>query len=48
MEEDANHILSKYPEIKKGKEEFICSKLLNVNEDIACKKTMNCTNVIKL
>jgi hypothetical protein len=28
--------------------EFVCIKLLGINEDIADKKIMNCTNATKL
>jgi HKD family nuclease len=47
-EEDAKHILLNCPETKKWREELLCSKWLNKNEDIAYRKIINCTNVTKI
>jgi hypothetical protein len=47
-EEDAKHILLKCPETKKWREELVCSKWVDINEDIACRKIISCTNVTKI
>jgi hypothetical protein len=44
-EEDAKHILLKCSETKKWKEECLNSKWLNINEDLAYRKIISCTNV---
>jgi hypothetical protein len=44
-EEDAEHILVKCSETKKWKEECVNSNWLNINEDLAYKKIISCTNV---
>jgi hypothetical protein len=47
-EEDAKHILLKCSETKKWREESINSKWLNINEDLADRKIISCTNVNKI
>jgi hypothetical protein len=47
-EEDAKHILLKCPETKKWREQLVCSKWLIINEDIAYREIISCTNVIKI
>jgi hypothetical protein len=47
-EEDAKHILLKCSETKKWREECVNSKWLNINEDIAYRKIINCTIVTKI
>jgi hypothetical protein len=42
------HILLKYCETKKWREECVHSKCLNTNEDLAYRKTISCTNVTKI
>jgi hypothetical protein len=44
-EEDVTHILLKYSETTKWKETFLSSKCLNINEVVAYKRILNCTNV---
>jgi hypothetical protein len=39
------HILLKFPETKKQEGTLVCSKWLNINEDIAYWKIISCTNV---
>jgi HKD family nuclease len=39
------HIPLKCPEMKKQREELVGSKWLNINEDIAYRKIISCTNV---
>jgi hypothetical protein len=47
-EEDSKHMLLKCPETKKWREEFVCSKWLNRNEDITYRKIISSKNVTKL
>jgi hypothetical protein len=47
-EEDAKHILVKCPETKKRREERVCIKWLNMNEDRAYRKIISCTNLTKI
>jgi hypothetical protein len=47
-EEDAKHIFLKCSETKKCKEECVSSKRLHINEVIAYRKIIICTNVIKI
>jgi hypothetical protein len=47
-EEDAKHILLKCSETKKWREECVNSKWLDINEDLAYKKIISCTNVNKI
>jgi hypothetical protein len=42
--EDAKHILLSCPETKKWRMQFINKKWLCVNEELAYKKIVNCTN----
>jgi hypothetical protein len=46
-EEDAKDMLLKCPETKDWREDLVCSKWLNINEDMACRKIISCTNVTK-
>jgi HKD family nuclease len=48
-EEDAKHIcvLLKRPQTLKWREELVCSKWLNINEDTAHRKIFTSTNVAK-
>lgn len=34
--------------MKNWRETFLCNKLLSINEDLAYKKTVNCTSVVDL
>jgi hypothetical protein len=43
-EEDAKHILLKWPGTYQWREEFACCKWLNINENIAYRKIISCTN----
>jgi hypothetical protein len=47
-DEDAIHILLKCSEMSKWREQFFTRKWLIVNEEIANKKIINCTNIIEL
>jgi hypothetical protein len=47
-EEDAKHMLPKCPQTKEWREELVCSKWLNINENITYRKTISCTNITKL
>jgi hypothetical protein len=47
-EEGAKHMLLECPETKKWREELVCSKWLDINEDTAYRKIISCTNVIKI
>jgi hypothetical protein len=47
-EMEAKHIMLKCPETKKWREELVCNKWLNINEDIAYRKIIICNNVTKL
>jgi hypothetical protein len=47
-QEDAKHILLKFPETKKWREEHVCSKWLNINEDIAYRKIISWKNETKI
>jgi hypothetical protein len=47
-EEDAKHILLKFSETEKWREECVNSKWLNRNEDLAHRKIISCTNVNKI
>jgi hypothetical protein len=46
-EEGAEHTLLNCSETKKWNE-FVCSKWLNINEDIVYRRITNCTNIMKL
>jgi hypothetical protein len=46
LEDDGAKVVS-LEEVER-REEFECSKWLNMNEDLACKKVLNRTNVTKL
>jgi hypothetical protein len=43
--EDAKYIVLKCFETKKWREEYVNSNWLNINEDLAYKKTISCINV---
>jgi hypothetical protein len=43
--EDSLHILLKCSETRKWREQLLSSKLLIVNEEVAYKRIINCTNV---
>jgi hypothetical protein len=47
-EEDAKHLLLKCSETKKGREECANCNWLNINEDLAYRKLISCTNVNKI
>jgi hypothetical protein len=47
-EEDAKHILLKCSETKKWREECVNSNWLNINEDLAYRKIISCTNVNRI
>jgi hypothetical protein len=47
-EEDSKHILLKCSETKKWREECVSSSWLNINEDLAYRKIISCTNVNKI
>jgi hypothetical protein len=47
-DKDAIHILLKSSETRKWREQFLSIKWLMLNEWIAYKKVINCTNVIEL
>jgi hypothetical protein len=47
-DEDAAHILLKCSETRKRREQFLSRKWLRLNEWIAYKKIINCTNIIEL
>jgi hypothetical protein len=44
-EDDAKHLQVKCPETKKWTEEFVCSKWLEMNEDMECRLIISCTDV---
>jgi hypothetical protein len=46
--EDAKLMLLKCPEMKRRREELVCSKWANTDEDIAYRKIITCTNVTKI
>jgi HKD family nuclease len=46
--EDAKHTLLKCSETKKWREKCVNSKWPNINEDLAYRKIINCTNVNKI
>jgi hypothetical protein len=45
---DAIYILLKCSEMRKWREQFLSRKWLMLNEGIAYKKIINCTNIIEL
>jgi hypothetical protein len=47
-EEDAIHILLKCPETRRLREHFLSRKLQIINEELAYKKIINCTNTVEL
>jgi hypothetical protein len=47
-EEDVKHILLKYKESKKWREEWPNSNWPNINEDLVYKKIIYCTNVNRI
>jgi hypothetical protein len=47
-DKDAIHILLKCLETKKWREQFLSRKWLLLNEGIAYKKIINCTNITEL
>jgi hypothetical protein len=47
-EEVDKHVLLKFLETKKWSEELVCSKLLNIDEDMEFWKIISCTNVTKI
>jgi hypothetical protein len=47
-EEDAKQILLKCSETKKWREECVNSKWLSINEELACRKIISCTNLNKI
>jgi hypothetical protein len=47
-EENAKHILLKCSETKQWREEYVNSNWLNINEDLAYRKIISCTNVNKI
>jgi hypothetical protein len=47
-EEADKHILLKCPGKKKLIDELVCSKWLNIDEDIEHRKIISCTNVTKI
>jgi hypothetical protein len=44
-EEVAKHMLLKCPEMRKQRGELVCSKWLNINDDVVYRKIIICTNV---
>jgi hypothetical protein len=46
--EDAKHILLKCSETKYWREESVNSNWMNINEDLAYRKIISCTNVNKI
>jgi hypothetical protein len=47
-EEDAIHILLKCPETRRLREHFLSRKWQIINEELAYKKIINCTNTVEL
>jgi hypothetical protein len=47
-EEDAVHILLKCPETRRLREHFLSRKWQIINEELAYKKIINCTNTVEL
>jgi hypothetical protein len=47
-DEEAIHILLKFSETRKWREQFLSRKWLMLNEWIAYKKIINCTNITEL
>jgi hypothetical protein len=47
-EEDVKHILLRCNESKKWREEWVNSNWPNINEDLAYKKIIGCTNVNRI
>jgi hypothetical protein len=45
-EEDAIHIILKYPETRRLREHLLSRKWQMINEELANKKIINCTNTI--
>jgi HKD family nuclease len=42
--EDTKHILLECPETKKWRTEMLCKRYLSINEEVAYKKMLSCTN----
>jgi hypothetical protein len=47
-EDGVIHILLKCSETRKWREQFLNNKWLNINEDVAYKIIINCTNAVEL
>jgi hypothetical protein len=47
-EEDTVHILLKCPETRRLREHFLSRKWQVINEELAYKEIINCTNIVKL
>jgi hypothetical protein len=45
-EEDAVHILLKYPETRRLREHLLSRKLQIIKDELAYKKIINCTNTV--
>jgi hypothetical protein len=48
QKEDALHILLKCSKTRKWMEQFLSRKWFTVNEEVAYKRTINCTNAVEL
>ena len=48
VEENDIHILLKYKETQKWREQFFNSKWLHINEELALKKTVSCAKITEL
>jgi hypothetical protein len=44
----AKYMLLKYSEMKRWREELVCSKWLSMNKNVNCRKGLTCTNVMEL
>jgi hypothetical protein len=43
-----NNTILNYFETKMSREKFLCNKWLSINEDLAYKRTVKCTQVVDL
>jgi len=46
--EVAKYIYLKYSEMKRWREELVCTKWLSLNKNVTCRKGLTCTNVMEL
>ena len=46
--EAAKHVLLKWSETKRWREKLLYIKWLTVNENVACRKGLTCTNVMEI